>query len=277
MSYNSLDGYGASLQDALTRSYPAYAKIGIQNPGGDYNQLSDSLLQIENEFYGTIRPKRVIRPGERPLHALRERGVEYVEVRLMDLDPFVPVGITAATTRFIDVFLLHCLMSDSPPDTPEEIAALSRNQHKTAARGREPGLMLERNRSEVALTDWGLEVIEGCAPIASAMDAALGGTLYADAVAAAKQSLQHPDTLPSARVLAAMDADFENSFVGFVRSQSTKARAHLLGLPFTADQQTRYEAMTQASISEQKRIEASDSMLFETYRQNYVSPKRLGV
>ena len=109
------------------------------------------------------------------------------------------------------------------------------------------------------------------------MDVALGGTLYADAATAAKQSLQHPDTLPSARVLAAMADDFDNSCVGFVRAQSTKTQAHLLGLPFTADQQTRYEAMTQASISEQKRIEASDGMRFETYRQNYVSPKRLGV
>jgi glutamate--cysteine ligase len=49
--------------------------------------------------------------------------VEYVEVRLMDLDPFVPVGITAQTMRFLDVFLLHCLLSDSPHDTPEEISA----------------------------------------------------------------------------------------------------------------------------------------------------------
>ena len=277
VSFNSLEGYGASLQDALTRNYPAYEAIGIKNPGGDYNQLATTLLQIENEFYGTIRPKRVIHPGERPLHALRERGVEYVEVRLMDLDPFVPVGITAATTRFIDLFLLHCLMSDSPPDSPQEIAALGRNQHKTAARGREPGLMLERDGTEVSLMDWGLEVIGQCAPIAVALDAALGGSLYADAVAAAQQSLQHPDTLPSARILSTMATDFNNSFVGFLREQSRQTQTHLLALPFSADQQARYEAMTKESIAEQKRIEASDSMEFETYRQNYVSPKRLGV
>jgi glutamate--cysteine ligase len=114
--------------------YPPYEAIGVRNLGGEYNQLATTLLQIENEFYGTIRPKRVIRPGERPLHALRERGVEYVEVRCMDLDPFEPVGINAATMRFLDVFLLHCLLADSPPDTPEEIAALGRNQHRTAAR-----------------------------------------------------------------------------------------------------------------------------------------------
>ena len=276
-SFNSLEGYGASLQDALTRNYPAYEAIGIKNPGGDYNQLATTLLQIENEFYGTIRPKRVIHPGERPLHALRERGVEYVEVRLMDLDPFVPVGITEVTTRFIDVFLLHCLLSESPPDSPEEIAALGRNQHKTAARGREPGLMLERNGAVVSLIDWGLQIIAECAPIAAMMDATLGGTLYAEAVAAAEHSLHHPDTLPSARILAAMAADFDNAFVGFVREQSRLTQAHLLALPFTDEQQARYEAMTDASISEQKRIEAADTLPFEAYRQNYVSPQRLGV
>ena len=100
VSYNSLQGYAASLHEALTRPYPSYEVVGIRNPGGDYNQLATTLLQIENEFYGTIRPKRVIAPGERALHALLERGVEYVEVRLMDLDPFVPVGITAQTMRF---------------------------------------------------------------------------------------------------------------------------------------------------------------------------------
>src|SRR4029434_5691570 len=113
----------ASLHEALTRSYAQYESIGVR-AGDDYRQLGTSLLQIENEFYGTIRPKRVIRPGERPLHALRERGVEYVEVRLMELDPFVPVGIKAQTMRFLDVFLLHCLLTDSPDDTPAEIAAL---------------------------------------------------------------------------------------------------------------------------------------------------------
>ena len=119
VSYNSLQGYAASLQDALTRPYPAYEAIGVRGPNGEYRQLASTLLQIENEFYGTIRPKRVIRQGERPLHALRERGVEYVEVRLMDLNPFEPMGITAQTMRFLDVFLLHCLQTDSPPDTPQ--------------------------------------------------------------------------------------------------------------------------------------------------------------
>jgi glutamate--cysteine ligase len=276
VSYNSLEGYAASLHEALTVPYPAYEKVGILNPGGDYNQLATSLLQIENEFYGTIRPKRVIRQGERPLHALRERGVEYVEVRLLDLDPFVPVGITAQTMRFLDVFLLHCLTADSPPDSPAEIAELARNQHRTAARGREPGLMLERNGQEIGLAKWGAQLLGEFAPLAEALDNAHGGSQYADAVRAAHAGLADPDSLPSARVLAAMKKDHGDSFISFVKAQSVTTRKHLLELPFTAQQQARLEAMSAKSIDDQKAIEAADTMPFEIYRQQYVSPARLG-
>jgi len=275
VSYNSLESYADSLHDALTRPYPAYEAVGIRNPGGDYNQLATTLLQIENEFYGLIRPKRVIFPGERPLHALRERGVEYIEVRCMDLDPFEPVGIATATMRFIDIFLLHCLLADSPPDTPAEIAALGRNQHRVAARGREPGLLLEQGEHTVLLTDWAAELVAECAPIAAALDAAQGGTAYAEALARAQASLATPHTLPSARVLDSMVADFGGSYVGFIRAQSAQTRERLLALPYPPALAERYAALAAASVAEQQRIEAADTMPFEQYRQAYLSPDRL--
>ncbi len=276
VSYNSLEGYGASLQEALTRPYPAYEKVGIRNPGGDYNQLGTTLLQIENEFYGTIRPKRVIFSGERPLHALRERGVEYVEVRCMDLNPFLPVGIDAGIARFLDVFLLHCLLADSPPDTPAEISALARNQHRTAARGREPGLRLERGSAEPLLVDWGGEVVEACTPIAAALDAALGGDAYGQALRAAADALRQPETLPSARVLDTMARDFDGSFIAFGRAQSEQIRRGFMRMPFAADAHARLAALARHSIGEQKRIEDNDSMPFEIFRQAYLDTRRLG-
>ncbi|QJC55881.1 Glutamate--cysteine ligase [Polaromonas vacuolata] len=275
VSYNSLDGYAASLQDALTRPYPAYEAVGVRNPGGDYNQLDTTLLQIENEFYGTIRPKRVIFPGERPLHALRERGVEYVEVRLMDLDPFVPVGITAQTMRFLDVFLLHCLLTPSLDDSPAEIAALGRNQHRTAERGREPGLLLERGETQISLCDWGAQLLAECAPLAQRLDAENGTTDFSQALAAANLGLEDSSTLPSARVLASMAASHDNSFMQFVRSQSKQTRDVLLNLPFSAQQQAFFADQSEQSIAAQKAIEAADTMPFELYRQLYVAPERL--
>ncbi|MDP2005179.1 MAG: glutamate--cysteine ligase [Rubrivivax sp.] len=277
VSYNSIDSYADSLHDALTRPYPAYEKIGIRNLGGEYNQLGTTLLQIENEFYGTIRPKRVIRTGERPLHALRERGVEYIEVRCMDLDPFEPVGISTRTMRFLDVFLLHCLLQDSPRDTPEEIAELGRNQHHTAAHGREPGLKLERHGRGVLLADWAAELLEGCVPIAQALDRAHDSSDYSAAVAAAMASLAAPSTLPSARALTAIENDFDKRYTAFIRAQSEQTRNQMLALPWAREQQANFEAMARVSVLRQKALENEDTMDFEAFRQWYVAEEHLHV
>ena len=276
VSYNGLTGYANSLHEALTKPYPAYEAVGIRNPGGDYNQLGTSLLQIENEFYGTIRPKRTVRTGERPLHALRERGVEYVEVRLMDLDPFVPVGITAPTMRLLDVFLLHCLLSDSPPDTPQEITELKRNQHLTAERGREPGLCLVRNGQNVALVDWAAQVLQECAPLAAALDASHHSTDYSAALASARATLANPVQTPSARVLEQMAREHGNNFTSFSTHQSAQARDALLDLPWSDAQHARFTAMAEESVAAQKAIEAADALPFEEWRQHYMAAQGLG-
>ena len=274
VSYNDLQNYAASLQEALTKPYPPYEAIGIRE-GNDYRQLATSLLQIENEFYGTIRPKRVIRPAERPLHALRERGVEYVEVRLMDLDPFCPIGITEGAIRLLDVFLLHCLLRDSPPDTPQELAAIVRNQQSVAARGREPGLRLTKGSHEVAFTEWGCEVLAECEPIATALDAANETTAHREALAAAVGALHDPAMAPSARVLQTMERDYGNSYTRFVLAQSLAQRDAILRLPFPAEVADRFSRLAEESIVEQRRVEAADTLPFETYRQLYLAPVRL--
>jgi glutamate--cysteine ligase len=282
VSCNDLGAYGRTLQQGLTQVYPPYQKIGIREPGalGDgpetYRQLSTTLLQIENEFYGKIRPKRTIMPGERPLHALRERGVEYVEVRLMDLDPFEPVGINAATMRFLDVFLLHCLLSDSPPDTPEEVACVSRNQECVAQRGREPGLKLGCGSADRPLKEWGEKLLAECAPVAAAVDAALGGSAYAAALARQVEVLREPALTPSARVLLEMQRKHGGSYTDFVRAMSSRHRETLKAKAFPAAEEERFARLAAESLEEQKRIEAGDTLPFEEYRKRYLAVERLG-
>ena len=275
VSYNDLASYAASLQDALTEPYPAYEAIGVRD-GDDYRQLTTSLLQIENEFYSTIRPKRVIRPGERPLHALRERGVQYVEVRAMDLDPFLAIGIAAGTARFLDVFLLHCLLADSPPDSPREIEAVGRNKQLVAARGREPGLRLDRNRQMVELGEWAGQVLAECEPIAAALDEARGGSAHRAALAAAVRAVGEPASLPSARVLAEMRERFDGSFARFALEYSHRHRRAMLSEPLPAEAEARFARMAEASLAKQREIEAADTLPFEEYRRRYLSPGTLG-
>src|SRR5262245_57009291 len=261
VSYNGLESYAACLQDALTQPYPKYESIGIMN-GVDYRQLSTSLLQIENEFYSTIRPKRRIKQGERQLHALRERGVEYVEVRAMDLDPFSPVGIAPETCRFLDVYLLHCLLSESAPDTKEEIAAVGRNKQKVAARGREPNLKLDRGAHQVALRDWGCEVLRECEPIAEALDDVRSGTqlknAHRDALAAAIAALEDAKLTPSARMLAEMHSRHEDSYTSFALEHSLAHKRKLLEKPFPVEMDARFAKAAAASLATPRETEAAD-------------------
>jgi glutamate--cysteine ligase len=276
VSYNDLASYTASLQGALTQPYPPYEAIGIRD-GDTYRQLAVSLLQIENEFYSTIRPKRVIFAGERPLHALRERGVEYVEVRAMDLDPFCAVGITVDTIRLLDVFLLHCLLTESPPDTTREIEANGRNKQQVAARGRERGLRLERRGEQVELREWAGEVLTDCQPIAAALDAAHGGSAHCEALSKAVRAVDDPTLLPSARVLHEMVQRHDGSHGRFAIARSLEHRRVLENAPLPYTVEARFARMSQESIEAQRKIEATDELPFEEYRQRYLSRERLGV
>ncbi|MGZ5094385.1 MAG: glutamate--cysteine ligase [Burkholderiales bacterium] len=273
VSYNDLESYAAALEQALTRPYGPYEAIGIRE-GDDYRQLATSLLQIENEFYGTIRPKRRIRRGERPLHALRERGVEYVEVRLIDLDPFSPIGITAEAIRFLDAFLLHCLLSDSGPDTPQEIEAIAYNQHSVAERGREPGLALVRGGSSVKLLDWGMEILDACQPVAEALDAR-GPDGHSGAITAALTALADPGSVPSSRMLDLIERRHGRSFRRFVLTQSLQHASALRNMQLSGEVESRYGYLAQKTLKKQCEMEASDVLPFETYRQQYLSPHSL--
>ncbi|HLW12988.1 MAG TPA: glutamate--cysteine ligase [Casimicrobiaceae bacterium] len=271
VSYNCLRNYAGSLHHALTEPYPPYEAIGVQDGDGHYRQLATTLLQIENEFYGTIRPKRRIRRGERPLHALTERGVEYVEVRSLDVDPFSPAGIDPVTMRFLDVFLLHCLLTHSPPDTREEIGVIAQNQYRAAERGREPGVRLQRDGVETALAEWGIEVLRDCAPIAAVLDEATRGRAHGDALAVADERLRDPERTPSARVLAEMRGRFDNSHIDFALAYSMQHRAEVLALPLSDATAVRLQRMADESLAVQRTIEAADSVPFEAYRRQYLA------
>ncbi len=306
VSFNCLGSYAQTLHRALTETYPAYEAIGLRD-GDLYKQLATTLLQIENEFYGTIRPKRRIHPGERPLRALGLRGVEYVEVRLVDINPFEPVGIGLQQMRLLDIFLLHCLLSDSPPDSPQEIAAMARNQRRIAERGRDPQLRLHRTAelvpveasqsaaaaggaqptaelsADLALTDltpadmtpaeWGARLLRECEPIAAALDRAQAGgcSAYRDALAAARAALENFDVLPSTRVLLETDLRHGKSFPAFALTQSARHRSDLLASPLAPEAAARYAQQAAESHRAQRKTEAADDVPFETFRQRYLT------
>jgi glutamate--cysteine ligase len=178
--------------------------------------------------------------------------------------------------RFLDVFLLHCLLSDSPLETPEEVACVARNQECVAARGREPGLRIGCGPEDIGLREWGERLVAECAPVAEALDAALGGRLYREAQDAQLAVIRDPARTPSARLLGDLGRH-GNSYRDFVLAQSQSHRAALLAQPLAAAEEERLQRLAADSIAEQEAIEAADTLPFEEFRKQYLAVERLGV
>ena len=268
--YNSLDNYISSMLDAISLPYAPYAALGTHDASGQWQQLNTNLLQIENEFYSPIRPKRVANSGEKPVHALRERGVEYIEVRCLDIDPFVPLGIEPATARFLDSFLLYCAISDSPQLSDSECEHAANNFSLAVKRGREPGLMLNENGRERSLTEWGEALLDEIAGCAALFDQAQGGSVFAEALAIQRAKLKDSSLTPSARVLAAI-AEQGDSFFRFALAQSQEHDAYFRNRPLDAEAQARLAAEAAASLADQAAIEAADDVDFDTFVDRYLS------
>jgi glutamate--cysteine ligase len=269
ISYNSLDQYARSMHYALTQPYPAYEKIGVE-VNGEYRQLNTSLIQIENEFYGTIRPKQPVEPGERPLVALQRRGVAYVEVRCLDLNPFLHVGIDEPQIRFLDTFLLFCLLAGSPADSERESRVMGENQLAVVERGREPQLTLQRLHGSVSREDWAEEILQGCRPLAELLDAAHGGEDYIQSWEEQQRKVERPELTPSARILEIMGSQ-RIPFFRFTMNQSLAHKGYFDEHPLRNRQLAAYRRLADASLAEQGRIEAADTLRFDEFLRSYLA------
>jgi len=265
--YNDLASYTDSLRLAVSTPYPPYVEIGTQRDG-EWLQLNTNILQIENEYYSSIRPKRVTRSGERPIQALMSRGVQYVEVRCLDIDPFLPLGIDLTGARFLDAFLLYCALQDSPLLSARECPDCTENFLAVVREGRRPGLQLQRQGEPVELSRWGLELLEGIERAATLLDQARGGDAHRLALQAQRDKLLDVEKTPSARVLAAL-RDSGLSFADFALRMSRQHQAGFAGAPLSDTQSADFAASVQASLDEQRALEAQPQEDFATFVAAY--------
>lgn len=273
ISYNSLEEYANSMIQALTTEFTPYAEKGVIH-NGQYQQLNTAILQIENEFYGTIRPKRTINSGERPVTALKSRGVEYVEVRCVDLNPFLAVGIDLEQIDFIDTFLVMCLLANAAPDSQEESKRLASNQQTVVECGRDPDIELQKpNGDQIKLSEWADELLQGCEEIAAVMDEAGKTTRYGEATAAQAAKVANPDLTPSARVLNEM-AENNQPFFRFSMSQAETIKRQALVPGLDEPLMRSFSEESARSIARQAEIEAADSEDFPTFLQSYLALDR---
>ena len=261
--YNNLASYTDSLRKAVGTPYPPYVEVGTHKDG-EWVQLNTNILQIENEYYSNIRPKRVTYTGERPIQALTSRGVQYVEVRCLDINPFLPVGIDLTEARFLDAFLLFCALEESPQLDNGECGQCTDNFLTVVKEGRRPGLELRRDGQPVALKTWASELIERIGQLAGLLDRAQGGNAHAKALEAQQAKVDDPELTPSAQVLARM-TEHDESFVKFSLRQSRLHAESFREQPLPAERQQAFETLARESLAEQSRLEQQEVGDFDLF------------
>ncbi|MEM8817063.1 MAG: glutamate--cysteine ligase [Pseudomonadota bacterium] len=272
ISLNSLAEYIDGLGAAIRTPEPDYERIGVKIDGV-YRQLNANKLQIENEYYSSVRPKRVARSGERPTAALKRGGIEYVEIRSLDLNVFDPAGINQTTMRFMEAFLIYCLLEDSPPLDDADLQRAASNQILTAKKGREPGLRLERSSGPTTLAGWAREILDHVDKVAALLDSSGDRGDYAAAVLTMRGMIDAPGKTPSARLLEVL-GDRRQAYAEWVLDLAGRHRDYFAALrPLPAARLAAFEKEARESIERQRSIEEEDAISLDEYLERYFSER----
>jgi len=268
-NYNSLQEYIDCLRCAIETPYPGYEEIGIERDG-EYQQLNANILQIENEYYSSVRPKQILQGLEKPVNALRDRGVQYIELRSVDISPFDPLGVNETQLRFIQAFIIFCCLQDSPAFDDAERKMIDENLLLTAHRGREPGLKLKTPAGDKVLTEWGSELVEQIMAVAEALDNNSGDRLYQDACEQQLALFMDAEKTPSAKILNIMDEQ-QLGFYHFSKKMSDQHHEYFNQLQTSDDKRHFYQQAATDSLQKQKKLEADDQLNFSQFLQQYLA------
>lgn len=266
--FNSLSDYVATLTEAICTPYEQYEKLGLKKDG-EHIQISPNILQSEAEFYSTIRAKRNTPRETNFLELLLDEGVEYIEVRLLDVDPYTPLGISEEEISFLDTFLLFCLLEDSPYHDDALCRSVKENVMKTVYGGRESATALNDQGNSRSITEWGLELMSGLQAVAEFLDNGTEENVHAQSVAAQRDKLNDPGLTPSARVLR----DMQEASIPFFRFAMNKAAEHqnyFLQQPLSEAEKAWFHQLSEQSRQNQAMLEQGDNVDFDHYLRNFL-------
>ncbi|EKM5762106.1 glutamate--cysteine ligase [Cronobacter turicensis] len=263
ITFNDLHSYVAGLKRAIKTPSEEYAKLGLKKDG-EYLQINTNILQIENELYAPIRPKRVTRDGESPSDALLRGGIEYIEVRSLDINPFSPIGVDENQVRFLDLFMVWCALADAPEMSSDELLCTRANWNRVILEGRKPGLTLGIGceTAQFPLEKVGKDLFRDLRRVAQTLDGIHGGQEYQQVCDRLVACFDDPELTYSARILRSM---IENGIGGTGRMLADNYRTMLREEPLQTLHEEDFRQEQAASLARQREIEAADTEPFDKW------------
>lgn len=267
-NYNSLDQYTKSLRKAISMPYEEYEKIGVL-VDGEYRQLNANLLQIENEYYSTVRPKQILQDMEKPVDALDRRGIQYIELRSLDINAFHPAGLTTKQLNFLEVFMLFSLLHESPEIDAQQRKEIDENQRLVSHLGRKPGLKLSRNGQPVLLKEWATELLHDMLPAAELLAQVHQADCYIACHDSHLELVRAPDLTPSARIIQELK-DNNESYYDFASRKSKEHRDIYLQRTLSSQRVQELDALAVESHKKQAALEHDNKQDFADFLADYL-------
>jgi len=268
ISYNSIEEYCSDLKNALIKPYEPYQKIG-EFSQEQRVQLNTSVIQIENEYYSTIRPKRVCPSGERPINILTSKGIDYLELRCVDLNPYSSVGITEEQINFLDTLLIYCFVTESPEINTEESLRIQRNHEKIVNAGRDDKAMLETEGEKILIKEEANRILSELEEVAEFMDKEVHqdrGLSWLPSISNQKNNLTKNEVL-SARILEDLKEN-DLSFRDLGNKLSKEHHESMTNKSSKLDEL--FSNASKKSIEDTKKIESSNQKEFENYLKQFL-------
>ena len=268
VSYNSVEEYLLDLSKITKKKEASFEKIGIKK-GENYLQLNGNRIQIENEFYAPIRPKPEQIDSKRPLFCLQKNGVDYFELRCLDLQPLSPLGLELEQACFLELVMIFCLLLPSPMLEKSDWQELNYNQETVCLRGREAKLLLQRNGKKQPLKSWGEEIFACLKELIDFLANTKGVSLYKTALLQQQKILEEPDKSPSARILAEMKKE-NLSYHSYILKKSEKHKSYFLKQPLKKEFLELMLQEKKSSLQETAAIEKKNKISFAEFLKDYL-------
>jgi len=261
-NYNSLYHYVHSLRAAMQTSCEEFEEIGLKKDG-EYQQLNTNILQIANEYYSSVRPKPLLHGMDRPLKALTNNGIGYIEIRSLDVNPLISLGIDKPQIQFLEAFLLFCLLQDSADISTSEQFDIDNNDNLVAHKGRQPNLILKNNGKEILLQDWGKEIFAGVTDCSKLLTKE-----HQKSIQKMLSRINNPDLTPSAMMLEEMKQN-ESGFFEYIDKFSHQNRELYRRKSIDKDCFDALDELVISSQQDQLKMEAKDILSFDEFIEEY--------
>ncbi|WP_296798693.1 glutamate--cysteine ligase [uncultured Methanobrevibacter sp.] len=118
--------------------------------------IDNGDLSEAKELYTQIRLKP--KDPQDLLNSLEKDGIEYIEIRTLDINPFYQCGLVRHDMKFLHLFLIYSLIKDES-DYADWQKEAKINEENTAELAYTKSMRLIRDGEETTLKEWASEII----------------------------------------------------------------------------------------------------------------------